>query len=177
MLGLGFDHDARAREAALVEPGQQPIGEAFGRERGDVDAGRGRIELHLLDQIGRRGHQHGRAGVETARELVERAALHAEAGEHRVGWERGDVAEGPQPEPHEQVRELGDPRRRTTGHGARNAADAPDAITSASSGARAGREPGGEVAVGDADAHVGAGAERLPITVRSCPASMASPPK
>ena len=67
----------------------------------------GRVQLHLFDQIGRRGHQHGRPGVEAARELVERTALHPEPGEQRVGGERGDVTERPQPEPDQQVGEIG----------------------------------------------------------------------
>ena len=61
----------RARQPELVEPAEQPVGEALRRERGFVDVVRGRIELDRLDQLGwecggnrlRAATRRGRAGA------------------------------------------------------------------------------------------------------------------
>ena len=122
VLGLGFDHHARAREPALVEPREQPVGEPLGRERGDVDARGGRIELGLLDEIGRRRDERRGGPASMPRdELVEHATFGAEAGQHRVGRERGDVAERRcNPSRTSRLASSSSPNT-ATGHGARNA--------------------------------------------------------
>ena len=149
MLGLGLDEHARAREAAFGETFEQPVGELLRRERGDVDPFRGRIELGALDEIGRRRDEHRRPGIDAPGELVDPAALAAEAGEHRVGRQRGDRAERRQTEADEQAREIvvvehrHRPRRDVLGR----PAGGDDHRTPR-------REPGDEHAVGDPDAHV-----------------------
>ena len=132
MLGLGLDHHPRAREPALGEPEQQPAREALRRERDLVDPRRGRIELHLLDEIRRRGDEHRRAGVETTCEVVKRRPWAPEARQHRVGRERGDVAQRREAEPDEQAHQLGIAEH-ATGHGAQKAAEPPGSTTNGAS--------------------------------------------
>jgi hypothetical protein len=71
VLGLGDDEHARTCEPSVRAAFEQTVGELLGRERGDVDPFRGRIELGAFDQIGRRRDEHRRTGIDTAREVVD----------------------------------------------------------------------------------------------------------
>src|SRR5262249_21151003 len=73
VFGLGLDEHPRACEPAFGEAAEQTVGEFLGRERGDVDAFRGRVEFGLFDEIGRRRHEHRRPGGDPPREIVKAA--------------------------------------------------------------------------------------------------------
>ena len=156
VLGLRFDDDTGARQPELVEPAEQPVGEALRRERGFVDTFRGRIELDRLDQLRWecRGNRP-RAGLAAG----EPVCLHTrdpEPAEHRRLGELGERAQRAQPESGEEIGELGaagDVRREHTHRprreeGGRLPARHDERVC------RARREPGREVAVGDPDARV-----------------------
>ena len=170
VLGLGLDHHLGARQPELLEAAEQPVGETLRRERGFVDAGRGRVELARLDQIGRR--RHGRPRRASSCPDASRWAC-APSGPNRVSTaparEPGEGAEGVQAEPDEQVREARPPPSNvgiSVGDGpgsARNAGDSPGPRRTAPRrripvrirvGAPC-REPRRERAVGDPDARAG----------------------
>ena len=149
VLRLRLDEHARARKSALGEPFEQPVGQLLRRERGDVDPFRGRIELGAFDEIRRRRDEHRRTGIDAPRELVNPAALTAEAGEHGIGRERGDRAECGQTEADEEAREVVvvEHRHRPRRDVLRRPARGNHHRTPC-------REPGDEHPVGDTDAHV-----------------------
>ena len=114
VLGLGFHHHLAARHPQLVESREEAVGEHLRRERGFVDAGRGRIELDGLHELGR--HRRGdeivlrRATCETVRTR----AGHTEAREHRGVGKCGEVGEGAQAESRAAGRRAQGRRRRAT---------------------------------------------------------------
>ena len=107
VLGLGLHHDPVAHETELLEPREQVVGEHLGRERGLVDPRRRRVELVGLHQVGRwrcgRRNVLGRPG----REAMRTRTVDAEPRQHRRRWERSEIAEGPEPEPTQQIGERG----------------------------------------------------------------------
>ena len=165
MLGLRLHDHTRAATTRARRAGQQPVGEHLRRERGFVDARRGRIELDRLDQlVGRDGARPARAPPRRAR-----AGAPARPADRtgRAPTASGSAANAPSvrspsrarrstsslPPPYAASTE---PASTVTGHGARNAGDSPGGTTTTSSrvlGARA-ASPAANVAVGDPDAHV-----------------------
>ena len=164
VLRLGLHHDPVACETEPLEPREQVVGEHLGRERGLVDARRGRVELEGLHQVG--GRRDGRCNVlgSTGREAMRMRAVDAEPREHRRRGERSEITERSEAEPAQQIGERGAllrslPHRIAQDHDRprreeRRRAIGRDHVHTI--GCRGtGRQPGGEPPVGDADTRVG----------------------
>jgi hypothetical protein len=146
VVGLGFDAQASAGEAEVVEAGDQLVGQGLGGEGGDVDpVGRG-VELGRHAEVG-----WGAAGaswvlVEAGGQAGGAGAFGAEAGGQVDAGQGGQVAEGAQAEADQQVGEVGavDGRHRVGGEKGAAAAGRDDGLV-------AGGQAGGEGAVSDPD--------------------------
>ena len=177
VLGLGLDDDLGAGQPARGEPLEEPVGEGLRGERGLLEAGGGRVELARLDELGGRRRRWGGVLVEA---LGEPMGARAPVGPNRASTAArgscGEVAEAPQPKLGEQRREIvvlehGDGPRGEEGRGIARRDDLGPARRRG-----AGREPGGEGPVGDADAHVAGSPPRRPRRARVCDRP-SSPPK
>ena len=140
MLGLGFDHHARAREPAFGEPVEQTgRRDPWPRTRRRRRASAGGSSSTCSTRSGGGATSTGgpgstpRASSWNARPSTPKRASTASGGQ------RGDVAERAQPQPDEQASRARRRSNTATGHGARNSADAPGSITTAHRCGRAAR--------------------------------------
>ena len=76
-------------------------------ERGSVDSFRRWIELGFDGELWRKWTRVGRPFVEAGRQSMCERALVAEASEHVVGGQRGEIAERVQSEPVQHIDEVG----------------------------------------------------------------------
>ena len=142
VLGLGLHDHAGAAQPERVEPAEHPVGEHLRRERGFVDACRGRVELdrsRAAPRVApspparappRRARAGGRArpGGRSGRAP---AAAGSSANAPRVrSPSRARRSTSSPPPPWAASTE---PASTVTGHGARNAGDVPGGTTTASS--------------------------------------------
>ncbi|CAM3938578.1 hypothetical protein ISCU110981_20100 [Isoptericola cucumis] len=114
VLGASGDAQPAAGQASRGQQPVQPLREAAGRERGDVDAQRGRVQLLGDDELRLDPSPGGRAHVLARGQAVRPEAEVPEPRAHLGRGQRRQVAQGLQPQPPPQARGLphgGDPGR------------------------------------------------------------------
>ena len=159
VLGLGLDGHHGARQAEGGQPLVQLVSQGLGHERGRVHPLCRRVQLGGDRQVRRRRSSRQRAVVLAARQIVGDGPGHSETAQHRRSGQGGQVTQGADPQPRQQVGqrlELRPQGTRPAGAPARCGL-APGGTTStgprplpAGSG-RPGRQPGGKAAVGHPD--------------------------